>query len=222
MKKVKVKSKKVTVYENLKKRIISCEFPPGMPINEADFAANLGVSKTPIREALRQLERDGLVENVPGRGSLISHISSNDISGIFELREILECGAASRAALLEDKSGLEKKLAEIQELSGNTQNIPERVHAWGYWEDVHEAIVNALGNQKLSEMYQGLMDHIKRIRNHIGKRYTQRRLDEIMSEHLEILNAIVKGDPERSERAVQYHLNNAVSFVTGVVPGPKG
>ena len=185
MKKPKVKSKKVTVYENLKKRIISCEFPPGMPINEADFAANLGVSKTPIREALRQLEQDGLVENVPGRGSIISHISSKDISGIFELREILECGAARRAALQDDKSGFQAKKSEIQKLSTGNKNIPEHVHEWGYWEDVHETIVNVLGNQQLAEMYHGLMDHIMRIRNYIGKRYTQRRLDEIIADEEE-------------------------------------
>ena len=62
-----VGNKKVMVYENLKRRIIGCELVPGLPINEADFASELGVSKTPVREALRQLERDGFVDNVPGR-----------------------------------------------------------------------------------------------------------------------------------------------------------
>ena len=91
-----VGNKKVQVYESLKRRIIDCELVPGLPINEADFATDLGVSKTPIREALRQLERDGFVDSIPGRGSTISHITSSDIREIFEIREIIETGAAKR------------------------------------------------------------------------------------------------------------------------------
>lgn len=214
-----VTNKKTAVYENLKRRIIQCEFAPGMPINEADFAADLGVSKTPIREALRQLEQDGFVENVPGRGSIVSNISSRDVSGIFELREILECGAARRAAQLEDKEGFQARKKEILELSVNIQNIPEHVHEWGYWEDLHTTIVNSLGNEKLREMYQGLMDHIKRVRNYVGTRYTRRRLDQIVTEHVEILDAIIEGQADEADRAVQSHLRNAVSFVTGIVSG---
>ncbi|HXK37219.1 MAG TPA: GntR family transcriptional regulator, partial [Candidatus Paceibacterota bacterium] len=61
-----VTNKKVKVYESLRQRIIGGELKPGLPINEAVFARELSVSKTPVREALRQLERDGFVENVPG------------------------------------------------------------------------------------------------------------------------------------------------------------
>ena len=101
-----VGNKKVMVYENLKRRIIDCELIPGMPINEADFASELGVSKTPVREALRQLERDGFVDNVPGRGSTISHITPMDIREILEIREIIETGAAKLAARLHSHDGM--------------------------------------------------------------------------------------------------------------------
>jgi DNA-binding GntR family transcriptional regulator len=91
-----VGNKKVRVYESLKRRIIDCELVPGLPINEADFASELGVSKTPVREALRQLETDGFVENVPGRGSTISHLTPLDIREILEIREIIVCSKMSR------------------------------------------------------------------------------------------------------------------------------
>jgi DNA-binding GntR family transcriptional regulator len=209
-------NKKAMVYERLRQRIIECELQPGLPINEADFAREHSVSKTPIREALRQLERDGFVENIPGRGSMVSHIKPQDIREVFEIREIIETGAAKRAARLRDNEELRKKREESKRLLESEQAIGKYVHEWGSWEDVHMSIVRALGNQALAEMYSGLLDRIQRIRNHYGQRFTQRRLHEILTEHTAILDAIVEGDAERAEQMVQRHLRNAGAFVIGL------
>ncbi|OHD73552.1 MAG: hypothetical protein A2177_12150 [Spirochaetes bacterium RBG_13_68_11] len=210
-----VTNKKVKVYESLRQRIIGGELKPGLPINEAVFARELSVSKTPVREALRQLERDGFVENVPGRGSAISHIKPQDIREVLEIREILEVGAAKRAALQHGNEELRRKLEEGRKLLAEESN-QERVHEWGSWEDLHLGIVKAVGNQTLVDMYLGLLDRIHRIRTFYGKRFTQRRLHEILSEHTAMLDAIVEGDPERAEQAVQSHLRNAGAFLIGL------
>jgi len=209
-------NKKTIVYENLKRRIIECELRPGLPINEADFAQDLSVSKTPVREALRQLERDGLVENIPGRGSAISHIRPQDIREVFEIRDIIESGAASRAARLRGDEEIRKKREEARRLLEDEEAGETYVHEWGSWEDVHLCIVKALGNQTLVDMYSGLLDRIKRVRAHYGQRFTQRRLHEILSEHTAILDAIVEGDPRRAEQMVQQHLRNAGAFLMGL------
>jgi DNA-binding GntR family transcriptional regulator len=210
-----VSNKKVMVYENLKRRIIDCSITPGLPINEADFAGELGVSKTPVREALRQLERDGFVDNIPGRGSTISHITPLDIREILEIREIIETGAAKNAARFHaHDETLMAKRAEHQRLLEDEVESEEYVHEWGEWEDVHLSIVKVLGNQRFLAMYEGLLDRIKRIRNHFGRRFTQRRFREIISEHVGILDAILEGDPDRAEQAVRKHLENATAFLT--------
>ncbi len=209
-------NKKVMVYESLRRRIIEGELRPGLPINEADFAREHSVSKTPIREALRQLERDGFVENVPGRGSTVSHIKPQDIREVFELREIIETGAAKRAARLRDNEELRKKREECKRLLESEQTSGKYVHEWGSWEDVHLCIVKALGNQMLVDMYSGLLDRIHRIRSHYGQRFTQRRLHEILTEHAAILDAIVDGDSEGAEQMVQQHLRNAGAFLIGL------
>ena len=212
-----VSNKKVRVYESLRRRIIDCELAPGLPINEADFASELGVSKTPVREALRQLERDGFVENVPGRGSTISHLTPMNIHEILEIREIIETGAAKHAAQLDPgNEELTKKRLEHQRLLSEKPGNEEFVHEWGEWEDVHLSIVQALGNHTFLNMYEGLLDRIKRIRNHFGQRFTQRRFNQIISEHLEILDAILEGDPDRAEQAVKKHLQNAGAFLMGL------
>ena len=207
-------NKKVMVYEKLRRRIIEGELRPGLPINEADFAREHSVSKTPIREALRQLERDGFVESVPGRGSTVSHIKPQDIREVFEIREIIETGAAKRAARLRDNEELGRKREESRRLLASESG--EYVHEWGSWEDVHLCIVQALGNQTLVDMYSGLLDRIHRIRSHYGQRFTQRRLHEILTEHAAILDAIVEGDAEGVERRVQEHLRNAGAFLIGL------
>ena len=212
-----VSNKKVRVYESLKRQIIDCELVPGLPINEADFASELGVSKTPVREALRQLERDGFVENVPGRGSTISHLTPMNIHEVLEIREIIETGAAKQVAQLNpDNEELMKKRVEHQRLLSDKPENEEYVHEWGEWEDVHLSIVEALGNSTFLSMYEGLLDRIKRIRNHFGQRFTQRRFNEIISEHLAILDAIIEGDPDRAEQAVKKHLQNADAFLMGL------
>ena len=210
-------SKKIKVYENLKRRIIDCELVPGLPINEADFANELGVSKTPVREALRQLERDGFVENVPGRGSTISHLTPLDIREILEIREIIETGAAKHVAQFNPHNEvLSKKRIEHQQLLRDEPGSEEYVHEWGEWEDVHLSIVAALGNKTFLKMYADLLDRIKRIRNHFGQRFTQRRFHEIVREHLTILDAILEGNPDRAEQAVRQHLQNAGVFLMGL------
>jgi DNA-binding GntR family transcriptional regulator len=214
-----VANKKVKVYESLRQRIINGDLKPGLPINEADFARELSVSKTPVREALRQLERDGFVENVPGRGSAISHIRPQDIREVLEIREILEVGAAKRAAWLHGNEDLRRTQEESRKLLAD-ETSQESVHEWGSWEDVHLSIVKAVGNQTLVDMYQGLLDRILRIRSYYGQRFTQRRLHEIISEHTAMLDAIVDGDAERAEQAVQRHLRNAGSFLIGLA-GPE-
>lgn len=213
-------NKKVKVYESLRARIIKGELRPGLPINEADFAREMSVSKTPVREALRQLERDGFVENVPGRGSAVSHIRPQDIREVLEIREILEVGAAKRAAWQRGSDELRRERDETRALLEQQSTSQENVHEWGAWEDVHLGIVKAVGNQTLVEMYQGLLDRIKRIRSFYGQRFTQRRLREILAEHTAMLDAILEGDAERAEQAVQRHLRNAGAFLIGLA-GPE-
>ena len=216
----KVKNKKTAVYEKIKERIINGALAPGLPINESDFARDLHVSKTPVREALRQLEREGLVESIPGRGSAVAHITFQDIREIFEVREIIECGAAKRAALMRDEEEVRAKRKELEQYSKKWTEAIEL--NWGPVEDIHLFIVTRIGNQKLIDTYLGLLDHIKRIRQHFGGSFTRHRFYELVDEHLEILDAIIEGNGEQAELSVQNHLRNAGAYLLGLTTPKKG
>ena len=87
---------------------------------------------------------------------------------------------------------------------------------WGPEEDVHQFVVKSTGNRKLHETYLGLLDHIKRIRKHYGGRFSRQRFENMLTEHIEILDALLEANPERAEKAVQNHLRNAATYVLGL------
>jgi len=209
-----MKNKKTAVYEKIKKRIIDGTLVPGLAINENEFAQDLNVSKTPVREALLQLEREGFVENIPGRGSAVTHISFQDVREIFELREIIECGAVKRAAMICDLEEVQVKKRALEQFYGKSTEA--KISVWGPEEDVHQFVIKYIKNRKLNETYLGLLNHIKRIRKHFGGRFTRKRYDEILTEHIEILDALIEGNAERAEKAVQDHLRNAKAYLLGL------
>ena len=211
----KMKNKKTAAYETLKKRIIEGELAPGLAINEDEFAKNLEVSKTPLREALRKLEREGLVENIPGRGSAVTHISFQDIREIFELREIIECGAVKRAAIICDVEEVKAKKEELEQFYNKGTETENS--AWGPEEDVHQFVIKCLNNRKLNETYTDLQNHIIRIRNHFGGRFSSKRRDEKFSEHIEIFDALIEGNADRAEKAVQDHLRKFAAQLLGLI-----
>ena len=209
------KSKKLLVYETLKQRIIAHEMKPGEPINEGILARDLQVSKTPIREAVQQLEKDGFIENVPGRGGFVSGISIQDLRELFEIREMLECEAIKRAATKRDP----QKLAAIRtgfELAGGPSR-GESPREFRAGEHIHLFIFESLGNQRLLEIYRRLHDHIARHRNYFFSDVHEGRPGKSYQEHLEILDALAAQDPARCEHAMRVHLRNSLEYVKSII-----
>lgn len=205
------------VYEQLRQQIISCSLKPGMPINETAFAQTLGVSKTPVREALRRLERDGMVDSVAGRGSIISYISSSDIHETFEVREIIECGAVRHAAMLEDKEAFIRQREALLTAGGRNGDATGDRSVYGRFadidDDMHRAIVDSVGNSRLSQLYREILDSVERIRNSFGPQHSLKRTEDMMEEHLSIIDAIVEGDGELAQERLRKHLKNALAYV---------
>ena len=208
-------SKKEIVYEDLKKKVLLNEIPPGHPLNEGQFASELGVSKTPVREALRLLESEGFVEIVPGRGAIATYIDSNDIYNIFQLREIIEAGSARKASKVQNVGELEKKREELLKISSDEKDQGRRVETFGEWEDVHYLIVKSLENYVLLDIYDSLLDNIARIKNYYRGSFTERKLEDILNEHIRIISAIIEEDPDEAEKQMMSHLRKAGEFING-------
>lgn len=209
------KSKKIIVYENLKKRIITHFLKPGDPLNESILSKELKTSKTPIREALQQLEKEGLVDNIPGKGAFVSRISIQDIRELFEIREILESEVIRRAATRvepEKVEAIKKKFVSSE--SANMIISPGHFKSGN---EVHTFIFEAFGNNRLMEIYKRLQDHIVRTRIHFFNQSNLGRSEESFNEHLEILDALKAQDPVRAEEAVRNHLRNSLEYLKRII-----
>ena len=211
------KSKKAIVYENLKKRIINHSLSPGEPLNESVLTKELGISKTPIREALQQLEKEGFVENIPGKGSFVSRISIQDIREMFEIREILECEVIRRVA---SKGDLNKAEAEaigkkFESSGADGGKTPRSYFKAGV--QIHTFIFETFGNRRLLEFYRRLQDHIERMRLFFLNQVDQERAEQSFKEHLEILNSLIAQDPQRAEKAMRDHLQNSLEYQKKVI-----
>ncbi|MBS3906927.1 MAG: GntR family transcriptional regulator [Syntrophaceae bacterium] len=209
------KSKKAIVYENLKSRILSNSLKPGEPLNEGILSEELKISKTPIREALQQLEKEGFIENIPGKGAFVSLISIQDIREIFEIREILECAVIRHAVTKVNP----EKVEGIRNKFISSESVNKRVSAGHFkaGDEVHTFIFEAFGNNRLTEIYRRLQDHIVRNRIHFFNQSHPDRSEESFREHLEILEALKAQNPVRAEEAVRKHLQNSLEYLKRIM-----
>jgi DNA-binding GntR family transcriptional regulator len=208
------KSKKAIVYENLKKRIINHQLKPGEPLNESVLTKELGISKTPIREALQQLEKEGFIENIPGKGSFVSRISIQDIREIFEIREILECEVVKRAAMKSDPDKIGGIRKKFETESNGDKNSRDQFKAG---DRIHTFIFESFGNKRLLEYYKRLQEHIIRMRLYFFNQLHQERSGQSFKEHLEIMDALIAQDPPRAEKAMRDHLRNSTEYLKKVI-----
>jgi DNA-binding GntR family transcriptional regulator len=206
----KSESKKILVYDFLKKKIIANQLTPLAPLNEAELAAELEMSKTPVREALHQLEKDGFIDNIAQKGWFVSEINIKDIRELFEVREILEC-AAVRLAIAKVNSDrflvLRNKLSEMV-------NEKKASNLLKSGELFHTTIFENIQNKRLFDMYRSLMDHYSRARVYFVNRFDETRLAEAFVEHQKILDAILAKDTDAASELMKKHLYNGFVNIT--------
>lgn len=198
------------VYEELKKKILVGEITPGTRMMEVELAEEMGVSRTPIREAIRKLEKEGLVTIEPRRGAYASEISVSDIVDVLVVRENLEGLAASLTALKITEE-------ELEELERITTGYDEAVKNNDTSEMIlldeqfHKDIVSFSGNKtliKLSETVQDLTLRFRYLYYDDFKRY-----ENMPSEHRHIIDAIRSGDSEQAKIAADNHVKKLKEFV---------
>jgi DNA-binding GntR family transcriptional regulator len=196
-------------YDRLKAKIVSGELEPGTPLTELRLAATLGISRTPIREALRHLEKHGLVTIDQSRGARVSEVSFRDALEVYEIRELAEPYAA-RLASMNLTPELEQLLQEMLKDISGTPSASEPVlldfsKRWREQRDPHSLILKAAGNRTLSDMVFEL-----RMRTERAFFFPSRhRRDTGRQEHIQVLKAILDRDPDRAEQMMREHIRNA-------------
>ena len=202
--------RKVTdwVYEEVRQAIIDLRLQPGEPLREATIAEQLGVSKTPVREALTRLEQEGLVETTSFKGAVVSAYSPEDLQEIYELRELLE-GAAARAAAESASPAELERLMSLVTHSRELRAEGDVAGLAGLLGDFDTAIYEQVTNQRIRALIENLQAHLARI-----GRLTEEipgRVEASVEEHALIVDAIAAHDPGEAERLMRIHIRSVLN-----------
>lgn len=194
------------VCENIRQAIIDGTFSPGERLMEIQLADEMGVSRTPVREAIRKLELEGFVVMIPRRGTYVADISIKDINEIYEIRislDVLAAGLAAERITDEELEKLNYYLVEIGKYvpSMNIDKIVELDVAF------HDVLYNASRNERLCSIIGNLREQLTGIR---GRSMAfPGRMVETMDEHRALVDSIAARDVDRAQRAARVHLENA-------------
>lgn len=198
------------VFTMLRQAILTGKLQPGDRLVERELAEQLGVSRTPVREALRKLELENLVTHIPRKGVVVSEISKKDVIEIFDIRASLEGLASSLAAqkaTKEDLQGLKELLKEMENasVSRNSDSLNE-IH-----DQFHKMLFDIADSPRLVQMINSLSDYINRF---MKAGYSiPGRSSAAMQEHRELLESIEAKDSLRAETIAGKHVMNSKATV---------
>jgi DNA-binding GntR family transcriptional regulator len=191
------------VFEELKSAIIDLRLPPGEPLREATIAESLGVSKTPVREALTRLEVEGLVESTSFKGAVVSNYTRQDLTELYELRELLEVWAVREAATSISTDALDRLdtlMAAGERLrgQGKTDELEESI------DEFDAFLFEQVTNRRIGALIDNLRAHLTRVGRLTAE--IPGRLATSVDEHAVIAEAIRRHDPDAAAAALRTHI----------------
>ncbi len=196
-------------YMVLRENILKRHIKPGERISVDEIAHMLGVSRTPVMDALKRLASDGLVEIIPRRGTFVTQMTAQDVAELFDIRIMIELYAAER--ILKDGAA-EQFLRDIEE----PMRVMEEAMVNGDYGDyeafisadreLHLRLVSHAKNQRLLRIYRDMNVHMQIARTHYMEHVENAR--QAHEEHLAIVKAFQSGDPEAVAHSLRFHITN--------------
>lgn len=199
---------KTQAYNTIRQKIITCEYAPGTFLNEEFLTSQIGLSRTPIRDALSRLEQEDLIEIKPKKGILIRPLSINMINMIFEVRQLYEPYILLNYGASISPEGL-KDFYNIFSSRKTNNNCYEN-HNYFYELDAqfHNFIVNACPNTYLHQNYNMIQTQAERFRYMTGDD-SAARLDDTFQEHLEIIRSCLQNNWKEAAEKMTFHLEES-------------
>lgn len=204
------------VRDEIRQRIIDGDYQPGSRVVERDLAEELGVSRIPVREALRMLETEGFVSVVARRGVMVRQLAEEDVAELFDVREALEVLACRRAAERATKADLQR-LRQALDRAKKACDAGDRRAAGAANESFHDQLIASARNKLLAGMLEPLQGRLHWLfRQHANP-------SELYEEHVRLYETIASGDPDRAAaQALEHvHVNRdlALQLLFGGEPG---
>ncbi len=194
------------VFTRLQNDILNGKYEPGESLVETKLSEELGVSRTPVREAIRQLELEGLVQSIPNKGVTVNGISSQDIEDIYTIRMLIEGLAARWAAEKITPAELRelKEALELEEFYTRKNDAGQLMH---FDSRFHDIVFKASKSKPLMQTLSTFHHYVQRARN--ASLTNPDRAKQVLREHKAILQAIMEHDADKAEKLTTDHVRNA-------------
>ncbi|MEL7174023.1 MAG: GntR family transcriptional regulator [Pseudomonadota bacterium] len=193
------------IASRLRRDILRGRLPPGQPIKEREYAAEMAVSRTPMREAIRLLAQEGLVTLRPSRSPLVARPSTDEIIGALQVLRALETLSGELVCAV----ATDAQIAEIRALAEHFAALPDDTDPLELFEEdmaFHVAIARASGNKAIAETHAAFLARLWRVRYLTG--HQQRRRPRVLKQHAEIVTAFEARDAERAKAVIYAHLDD--------------
>jgi len=198
------------VYEALKQQILLCQLVPGEMFFEGDIARNFNVSKSPVREAVKRLMQERLIQSIPGVGNTVTMVTTRDVWELFNLRRILETAAVHRAAEL----ATQEQLREIESQVGETHPL-DTLESHIRWHksnvEFHVKIAAISGNRRLVRMVRSVMEEMFRLEHmNLGMRPDT---STMRHEHMDIVAALRQGNAQLAVECAMRSIDGSLRLI---------
>lgn len=199
------------LHDKLAQLILDGELPVGSPLVERTLADRLGVSRTPVREAIFRLEREGLVQVVEGRGAFVASYTIDDLIEIYQMREGLEPVAARLSCPHLSDQDLEYHETQLKRYRADPKLREQDPGDWRrLGRDFHNMFIHGCNNNRLIRVMESMRNQVELFRG-LGRVLAPRNdMKTSIEEHWEILQAFKKRDAQRAENSVRLHLTNGL------------
>jgi DNA-binding GntR family transcriptional regulator len=187
------------IVSSIRSAIVNGQLKPGTRIAEPELAERFGISRTPIREAFRQLESEGFISVIPRKGAIVASFSPQDVSNFYDLKMILEGYAARLATMALTESDIERMetLNHQMEVASGKKDVRRVLDLHN---EFHDVFLRACGNEKLHQIVQNMVMQFQRFRLVLAM---PGKVEGSIEKHLEIIDAFRRRDPALAEKLVQ-------------------
>lgn len=215
---IKRTSLRDSVYETILAAVLGGKWKPGTELNAVALAQQLGVSRTPVTEALRRLGQDGLLVEMMNRRPRVAHFSAEDVTEIYEMRALLEGKATELAATRLGPSELDALQHQAQLLEDDQERVDWSEQALQYDLFFHEVIARGCGNRRLEE---DISRYRRLVRAFCRMSGSEQNVRAAFREHLDVLSALHRRDSQTAGRAMRDHIVRRRDAVLGELYPPS-
>lgn len=199
-----------SIQRSLREAIANGSLPAGFRLREIPLAEHFGCSTTPVREALRRLEHEGLVKVYPRRGAEVTSVTSSEVDQLYDLRMLLECHAVRRAA--EQRPGADA-LRAAREILDEQKAMAAHANGRKLDAEFHREITALAGNPVIADLVEKTVRQIEAVQARTHST-VEGEMPRTCKAHAAIISAIAKGNADRAEAAMREHLERARHVIT--------